>query len=143
MAVVEDTNVYKKRIKSKNREKTKNNSQAKFFLYLLICFILVLTIIYNYAIITQTNMEIDEISRDITSLTKEKEDILVLIESTKNTGIIEDNARTFLGMDYPDINQRDFIEVSYNDEPKEVALENSDQNTIDNIFRRTFSLISD
>jgi hypothetical protein len=88
-------------------------------------------------------MEIDEITRDIKSLTKEKEDILVLIESTKNTGIVEDNARTFLGMDYPDINQRDFIEVSYSDEPKEVAIENTYQNAIDNIFSRTFSLISD
>lgn len=141
MAVIEDNRVYSK--KSRTREKTKNNSQIKFFLYLLICFILVLTIIYNYAIITQTNMEIDEISREITSLNKEKEDISVLLESTKNTGIIEDNARTFLGMDYPNISQRDFIEVSYNDEPKEVALESLDQNTIDNIFRRTFSLISD
>ncbi len=143
MAAIEDNKNYRKISKEKNKQKSRNNYQIKFFFYLLICFILVLTIIYNYAIITQTNMEIDEITRDIKSLTKEKEDILVLIESTKNTGIIEDNARTFLGMDYPDINQRDFIEVSYSNEPKEVAIENTYQNAIDNIFSRTFSLISD
>jgi len=143
MAAIEDNKNYRKISKEKNKQKSRNNYQIKFFFYLLICFILVLTIIYNYAIITQTNMEIDEITRDIKFLTKEKEDILVLIESTKNTGIIEDNARTFLGMDYPDLNQRTFIEVAYSEEPKEIAMESTNQRTFDNIFRKTFSLISD
>jgi hypothetical protein len=66
-----------------------------------------------------------------------------LIESAKNTGIIEENARTFLGMDYPDLNQRTFIEVAYSEDTKEIAMENSNQQGIDNIFRKTFSLISD
>jgi hypothetical protein len=88
-------------------------------------------------------MEIDDINKEINLLTKEKEDMLVLIESAKNTGIIEENARTFLGMDYPDLNQRTFIEVAYSEDTKEIAMENSNQQGIDNIFRKTFSLISD
>jgi cell division protein FtsL len=143
MAVIENKRIINNKTKNKKRKKFKVNTQFKYFSYLLIAFILGLTIIYNYAIITQTRMEIDDINKEINLLTKEKEDMLVLIESAKNTGIIEENARTFLGMDYPDLNQRTFIEVAYSEDTKEIAMENSNQQGIDNIFRKTFSLISD
>ncbi len=143
MAAIESGRIQQRKTKTKKRKKFKVNTQFKYFSYLLIAFILGLTIIYNYAIITQTRMEIDDINKEINLLSKEREDMLVLIESTKNTGIIEENARTFLGMDYPDLNQRTFIAVAYSEEPKEVAMESTNQKALDNIFRKTFSLIRD
>ncbi len=143
MAAIESGRIRQRKTKTKKRKKFRVNTQFKYFSYLLIAFILGLTIIYNYAIITQTRMEIDDINREINLLSKEREDMLVLIESTKNTGIIEENARAFLGMDYPDLNQRAFIEVAYSEEPKEIAMESTNQNALDNIFRKTFSLIGD
>src|SRR6056297_1636542 len=143
MATIQSERIPKRKVKTKKRKTFKISTQFKYFSYLLIAFILGLTIIYNYAIITQTRMEIDGINKEMNLLIKEKEDMLVLIESTKNTGIIEENARTFLGMDYPDLNQRSFIEVAYSEKPKEIAMENSNQKALDNILRKTFSLISD
>ncbi len=143
MATIQSERIPKRKVKTKKRKTFKISTQFKYFSYLLIAFILGLTIIYNYAIITQTRMEIDDINKEINTLSKEKEDMLVLIESAKNTGIIEENAKNFLGMDYPDLSQRTFIEVAYSKEIKEVAMENSDQIALDNIFRKTFSLIKD
>src|SRR6056297_4198794 len=141
MATIQSRRIPKRKVKRK--KKFKISTQFKYFSYLLIAFILGLTIIYNYAIITQTRMEIDDINKEINTLSKEKEDMLVLIESAKNTGIIEENAKNFLGMDYPDLNQRTFVEVAYSKKLKEVAMENSDNIALDNIFRKTFSLIKD
>ncbi|MDW7668506.1 MAG: hypothetical protein SCJ93_06755 [Bacillota bacterium] len=143
MAAIESGRIRHRKTKTKERKKFRVNTQFKYFSYLLIAFILGLTIIYNYAIITQTRMEIDDINREINLLSKEREDMIILIESTKNTGIIEENARAFLGMDYPDLNQRTFLEVAYSEEPKEIAMESTNQNALDNIFRKTFSLIGD
>lgn len=142
MATIENSGILKKEKKIKRKAKNKNNTQLKYFLYLTLGFILSLTIIYNYAIITQTRMEIDEINREISLLTKEKEDTIVMLESFKNTGLIEENAKTFLGMDYPNANQRNFIEVAYNEDERQIALDNN-LGTLNNIFQRTFSLIND
>ncbi|MFO7887450.1 MAG: septum formation initiator family protein [Eubacteriales bacterium] len=143
MATIQSRRIPKRKVKAKKKKKFKISTQFKYFSYLLIAFILGLTIIYNYAIITQTRMEIDDINKEINTLSKEKEDMLVLIESAKNTGIIEENAKNFLGMDYPDLNQRTFVEVAYSKKLKEVAMENTDHIALDNIFRKTFSLIKD
>ena len=102
------------RNKLKKVSRTGNNLQFRYFLYTIILFVLSMMIIYNYACITQGRIEIKMIENEIVELEKQKEDIIVCMETVKNSEIVEENARNYLGMNYADKSRRAFVAVEYN-----------------------------
>jgi cell division protein FtsL len=99
--------------KKKKCKKQGNILQFKYFIYAVIIFSLALGIIFNYATITQRKMEINDLNKEITLIEKQKEDILIMLETIKNSNTIEQNAMNFLGMDYAGSTQNNFISVNY------------------------------
>ncbi|MDD4779694.1 MAG: cell division protein FtsL [Tissierellia bacterium] len=119
----------KKRIKSKNRNKMviqgfKNTAMVAT------AFLLGILIIYNYALITDKKMELQNISSDIEQLHNEINEYNVALESIKNTNKIEEVAKNYLGMNYPTRKQTVFIDFAYGeteDESNVLAYDNQNQ----------------
>lgn len=128
----------KKRIKRKNRNKMliqgfKNTAMVAT------TFILGILIIYNYAVITDKKMELQNISGEIEQLNNDINQYNVALESIKNTNRIEEVAKTYLGMNYPTRKQTVFIDLAYGeteDESNVLAYDNQNQlyALIDKVF---------
>jgi cell division protein FtsL len=119
--------------------------QIKYFLYVAIIFVLSLGMIFNYATITQRKMEINDLKKDITLIEKQKEDIIIALETIKNSNIIEENAMNFLGMDYALSTQNHFLSISYetNTEDEFTYTKKQDKNELLNgIIERTFLIFA-
>lgn len=136
-------------IKSKKKKHKRNSNniiQFKYFMFAAVLFVLSLGIIFNYAAITQSKMEINNLNNEIELLVKQKEDILISLESIKNSNIIEKNAMNYLGMDYANSNQNSFIAVKYSDAlDGEFAYDSfyNDSASLDRIIEKTFLLFAD
>lgn len=118
----------KKNLKTKIKKKKKSVISFQSFKNLMMIisvFIFGLVIIFNYAMITDKNMTISNINDEIELLSKEKEEILITLESIKNTNIIEEKAKNYLGMNYPTRAQTEFIDVTYT---KEISIEQYAEN---------------
>lgn len=119
----------KKRIKSRKR----NNIFIQSFKNTVMAataFVLGISIIYNYALITDKQMELNNISNEIVELNNDIDKYNVALESIKNTNKIEEVAKTYLGMNYPTRKQTVFIDFAYgetNDEAKTLAKGNQNQ----------------
>lgn len=140
--IKEDTLINSKKKKHKNN----NVIQFNYFVFAAVLFLLSLIIIFNYAAITQSKMEIHNLNREIQLLVKQKEDILISLESIKNSNIIEKNAMNYLGMDYANSSQNNFIAVKYNDAlDGEFAYDSfyNDSASLDRIIERTILLFVD
>ena len=126
----------KKRNTINNRKKKKKKNivsePIKNLMMITIVFILGLVIIFNYASITDKKMEISKVNEEIELLNKEKQEIIIILESLKNTNRIEENAKNYLGMNYPTRTQTEFIEVSYcqNKNENKYIAENSNDSYI-------------
>ncbi|HBH12181.1 MAG: Uncharacterized protein XD91_1313 [Clostridiales bacterium 38_11] len=133
-------------LKSKQKQCKKESAviQFKYFVYVAVIFMLALGIIFNYAIITQRKMEINDLKKQITILSKQKEDVVIALESIKNSNIIEENAVNFLGMGYARNDQNLLIYVNYSGILEEnFAYENDVNNSafLENIVEKTFALL--
>lgn len=119
----------KKRIKSKKRnnifiQSLKNTAMAAT------AFVLGISIIYNYALITDKQMELNNVSNEIVELNNDIDEYNVALESIKNTNKIEEVAKTYLGMNYPTRKQTVFIDFAYgetNDKVNAFAKDNQNQ----------------
>jgi len=132
----------KKRIKNKNRnrmfiESFKNTAMAA------ITFLLGILIIYNYAVITDKQMEINTISEEITELNSDIDEYNVSLESIKNTNKIEEMAKTYLGMNYPTRKQTVFIDFAYGqtEENANVHVENSQNQPLYGLIDKVIGII--
>lgn len=102
----------KKRIK-KNK---KNNNVIESFknsLMLAITFVLGIVIVYNYAVITDKQMELNTINKEIQTLNDDRDVYNITLESIKNTNSIEEIAKAYLGMNYPTRKQTVFVDFTY------------------------------
>ncbi len=102
----------KKRIK---RNKKNNNviESIKNTIMLVITFVLGITIVYNYAIITDKQMELHTINKEIANLNNDIAAYDIALESIKNTNSIEELAKAYLGMNYPTRKQTVFVDFKY------------------------------
>lgn len=130
--------------KIKHKRNIKLESLRNFFM-ISIVFVLGLIIIFNYATITDKKMEISLINDEIELLINEKEEINIELESLKDTNVIEDKAKNYLGMNYPNRMQTEFIEVQYSIEDDNteylVAKSNNDSYT-SMLFKTVTSLFN-
>ena len=102
----------KKRIK---RNKRNNNviENLKNTAMIAITFILGILIVYNYAVITDKQMELNTLNEEIAKLNDDVDKYNIALESIKNTNSIEEMAKTYLGMNYPSRKQTVFVDFAY------------------------------
>lgn len=102
----------KKRIK---RNKRNNNviENLKNTAMIAITFILGILIVYNYAVITDKQMELNTLNEEIANLNDDVDKYNIALESIKNTNSIEEMAKTYLGMNYPSRKQTVFVDFAY------------------------------
>lgn len=102
----------KKRIKRKN----KNNNVIENFkntVLIAVTFILGILIVYNYAVITDKQMELNTLNQEIADLNNDIDQYNITLESIKNTNSIEEMAKAYLGMNYPSRKQTVFVDFAY------------------------------
>lgn len=110
----QDTEQYspnKRRIKRK-----KNNNVIESFkntMMLAVTFILGILIVYNYAVITDKQMELNTLNEEIVDLNDDIDQYNIALESIKNTNSIEEMAKAYLGMNYPTRKQTVFVDFAY------------------------------
>mgnify|MGYP000939941709 CR=1 FL=1 len=140
--VQEKENSPKKRIK----QKKKNNHLIESFknsAMIAITFILGIVIVYNYAVITDKQMELNNLNVQINNLNDEIDKYNIALESIKNTNSIEEMAKVYLGMNYPTRKQTVFVDFTYGadkteDEENIVA---KDENVLVGLIDKVVSFI--
>lgn len=131
----------KKRIKRKK----KNNSfieSLKNSAMIAITFILGIVIVYNYAVITDKQMELNNLNIEITNLNDEIDKYNITLESIKNTNSIEETAKVYLGMNYPTRKQTVFVDFTYgSDTTEEDNIVAKDENLLVGLIDKVVSFI--
>lgn len=109
--------VKKKRIKKKQSNKIIID-HIKHFSMAASIFVFMVSIIYNYSVITQKKSELRSINNEIKQINDEIILYSVTLENLKNTNRIEDIAKTYLGMNYPNSEQAVVVEFKPQQEEK-------------------------
>ncbi len=134
----------KKRIK---RNKKNNNVIESFknLIMIAITFVLGISIVYNYAVITDKQMEIYTLNKEIATLKDDIDAYNVALESIKNTNSIEEIAKTYLGMNYPTRKQTVFVDFAYGssdtEENEEKSAKDESRNILVGIIDKVVSFI--
>ena len=120
----------------KNKKKSKSNVAIKtLFLFSgLIIMGISLFILFRYANITRTRMELDKLEKQMIKLEKTKLDLVAELEGIKSSQYIVDEATNKLGMSYPKEGQ--IVYVSVNNTDDNLGIEGDQES------KKIFSLIS-
>lgn len=132
----------KKSIKGKK----KNNHFVESFknsAMIAITFILGIVIVYNYAMITDKQMALNNLNIEITNLNDEIDRHNIALESIKNTNSIEEMAKVYLGMNYPTRKQTVFVDFTHGSEETqdETNIVAKDENLLVGLFDKVVSFI--
>ena len=132
----------KRRIKNKKKNNTFIES-LKNSAMIAITFILGILIVYNYAVITDKQMELNNLGIEITNLNNEIDKYNIALESIKNTNSIEEMAKTYLGMNYPTRKQTVFLDFTYSPEitEDESSIVAKDENILIGLIDKVVSFI--
>ena len=131
----------KKRIKGKKKNNTITES-LKNSAIIAITFILGILIVYNYAVITDKQMELNNLGIEITNLNNEIDKYNIALESIKNTNSIEEMAKVYLGMNYPTRKQTVFVDFTYgSDTTEENNIMAKDENLLVGLIDKVRSFI--
>jgi len=76
-------------------------------------FVLGILLVYNYASITDKQMELSVLNEEIAELNNDIDEYNISLESIKNTNKIEEVAKSYLGMNYPTRKQTIFLDFAY------------------------------
>ena len=131
----------KKRIKTKKKNNTLKES-IKNSAMIAITFLLGILIVYNYAVITDKQMELNNLEIEITNLNNEIDKYNIALESIKNTNSIEEMAKVYLGMNYPTRKQTVFVDFTYgSDTTEENNIVAKDENLLVGLIDKVRSFI--
>lgn len=131
----------KKRIKTKKKNNTLKES-IKNSAMIAITFLLGILIVYNYAVITDKQMELNNLEIEITNLNNEIDKYNIALESIKNTNSIEEMAKVYLGMNYPTRKQTVFVDFTYgSDTTEENNIVSKDENLLVGLIDKVRSFI--
>jgi len=131
----------KKRIENKKKNRIVMES-FKNTVMVATTFILGILIIYNYAIIIDKKMELNNINEEIVQFNNDIDEYNVALESIKNTNKIEETAKTYLGMSYPKRKQAVFIDFAYGTEEDETnTLAKNNQNQLYSLIDKVISFV--
>ena len=126
----------KKRVIKKKKKNKITLGAIKNWLIVISIFGLGILIIYNYASITEKKMTIAELEDEIIALNDEIDGYNIYLESLNNTNMIENMAKSYLGMNYPTRKQTVFLNVAY-DENSELAI--NDEESQVSLLERAFN----
>lgn len=120
----ERTKVNKTTVKVR-RKKTNRNVALKLKLLCSIGLVLVfcLSLLLRYTYIGQVRMEISQLNQEISSLSKQKDDLQIELDKIMESEWIESVAMDELGMDYPNSSQTVYVSVDEEAFKEEVAEE--------------------
>ena len=115
---------------SKKQQKIKKAKHRKLILYLTIGFLLLFTMSYRNALISQEYSEVKTLESKLASIEKENEQIEVNIETNLNLKNIEKSAQDMLGMQKVSDIQTIYVELPREDyvEPASEEIEISKEN---------------
>ena len=102
--------------KKKRIKRNKKNNIIESFknsVMLAATFALGILIVYNYAVITDKQVELNTLNSEIVTLNNDIDTYNIALESIKNTSSIEEIARVYLGMNYPTRKQTVFVDFAY------------------------------
>lgn len=128
------------------KQKKKNNHFIESFknsAMIAITFILGILIVYNYAVITDKQMELNSLNIEIDNLNDEIDKYNIALESIKNTNSIEEMAKVYLGMNYPTRKQTVFVDFTYGSEETkdETDIMAKDENVLVGLIDKVVSFI--
>lgn len=101
--------------KLKPCRKSNFSLKLKAFGIALLTLFICLGVLFRYAQMTQIKMEVSKLDKEINELSKHKTDISLELERIKESGWIEGEAESKLGMVYPAKDQIVYISVNMND----------------------------
>lgn len=100
---------YKKRVIKKKKKNKLNVGAIKTWFMIMAIFSMGICIIYNYATITEKKMAINNLDSEIAELNNKIDSHNIYLESLNNTNMIENMAKSYLGMSYPTRKQTVFL----------------------------------
>lgn len=132
----------KTKTSSKKATNAKPNIQAKFVLYTVIGFIILLAISYRNSLINETFTRKEQLKRNLAVIQKENEQLEVNIQNSLNLNNVEKSAKELLGMKKIDNTQKRYVNLPKKDyiEPagEKVIIEENEnwfEKIINNIFK--------
>ncbi len=115
-----------KKTEGKVKKKKSNRKVAlklKLLCSVVIVLILCLCLLLRYTYIAQVRMELSQLDKEISSLSKKKDDLQIDLDKIMESEWIESIAMQELGMDYPNSSQTVYVSVDEEAFEKEVAEE--------------------
>lgn len=129
----------KKRVIKKKKRNKLNLGAIKTWFMIMAIFGMGVSIIYNYATITEKKMAINNLEKEIAELNNKIEGHNIYLESLNNTNMIENMAKSYLGMSYPTRKQAVFLNSECGKiEEVELAINQNEEKTL-NIFEKTYN----
>ena len=113
-----------KQIRNRKKKKAKATFKLIAITMAVITLALCLYVLYGYANITKLKSEIAVLEGKKLELEKDKEDLIVQLETIKSVDKIEENAIFKLGMDYPEEGQIVYLSIDEIEENSEIEDEN-------------------
>lgn len=137
-----EVSVKKRRIKTNKKNKIVIDS-FKNTLMIAATFIFGILIVYNYALITDKQMELNLLNQEIATLNDDIDTYNIALENIKNTNSIEEMAKAYLGMNYPTRKQTVFVDFAYGQETGNnfEAAEEENKNILVGIIDKVVSFI--
>lgn len=132
-----EENYIKETKKVKPIRKNNFSLKLKAFGIALLTLFICLGILIRYAQMTQIKMEVSKLDKEISELSKHKIDISLELERIKESGWIEREAETRLGMMYPTNNQIVYVSVDDNYIDKDNIIEEEEPGNL--AFLKLFS----
>ncbi len=125
---------------SKKQQKLKKAKQKKLVMYIAIGFILLFTMSYRNALISQNYSEVQTLEKQLAAIEKENEQLEVNIETNLNLKNVEKSAEEMLGMQKISDVQTVYVELPREDYV-EPATEEIEMSKEDNWLKEIWNMI--
>lgn len=119
----------------RNKKKNKNNTltKVKLFLYATGVLTIAIVVLLRFAQISKLQYDLSKLETEVSNLEKEKQNLSISLERIKDSSWIEEVAINSLNMNYPNENQKVYIDVEMKDtlvasNTKEEKLSNTAEN---------------
>lgn len=130
---------YKKSVIKKKKKNKLSLGVLKSWFLTIIMFCMGIAIVYNYATITEKKMTINNLESEIAELNNNIDSHNIYLESLNNTNMIENMAKSYLGMSYPTRKQTVFLNSeSGKQDDTQIAINQSEEKKL-NILEKTYN----
>lgn len=123
---------YRRESRQSKTRKNKNNVAIKLQIFGIALFIMSisLTIVIRYAYITQTEIQLRKLDEEIQLLQKEKQELVITLESIKESQWIEKEAKERLGMIHPTREQTVYVSIEDKIDKNNIAANDKNNNSV-------------